>query len=215
MNFRKLVAEFIGTFFLTLTICMTSYAKVSADLQPLAIGVVLTGLIYAGGYISGAIFNPAVTVAIWLRGRLILKEAVGYMAAQFLGGVAAALLTMVLTSAKPIAFPISSPPQYFALMPAVVAEILGTFALCWVILNVATSKSTENNSFYGIAIGFTVAGLIYTLGSVSGSVFNPAVAIALNIAQLSNWVNIWIYFVGGFGGAVLASYVYKFVNIEE
>jgi aquaporin Z len=215
MNFRKLIAEFIGTLFLTLTVCMTSYAKVSSDLQPLAIGVVLIGLIYAGGYISGAIFNPAVTVAIWLRGRLNTKEAGTYMVAQFLGGIAAALLTMVLTSAKPIVFPIASPPQYFGIVPAVLAEILGAFALVWVVLNVATSKSTENNSFYGLSVGFTVVGLVYTLGSVSGSVFNPAVAVATNVAQLGNWSNMWIYLIGGFGGAALAGIVYKFVNPEE
>jgi aquaporin Z len=215
MNFRKLIAEFIGTFFLTLTVCMVAYSKVSADLQPLAIGVVLTGLIYAGGYISGAIFNPAVTVAILLRGRLNVKEAGSYMAAQFLGGIAAALLTMVLTSAKNIVFPIVSPPQYFGIVPAVLAELLGAFALVWVVLNVATSKSTENNSYYGLSIGFTLAGLIYTLGGVSGSAFNPAVALATTVAQLGNWANLWIYLVGGFGGAVLAGVVYKFVNPEE
>ena len=215
MNFRKLIAEFIGTFFLTLTVCMSSYAKVSADLQPLAVGVVLIGLIYAGGYISGAIFNPAVTVAILLRGRLNVKEAGTYIIAQFLGGIGAALVTMVLTSAKPIVFPIAPPPQYFGIIPAVVAEILGAFALVWVVLNVATSKSTEHNSFYGLSIGFTVVGLVYTLGSVSGSVFNPAVAVAVNVAQLGNWAHIWIYLFGGFAGAALASIVYKFINPEE
>ena len=215
MNFRKLIAEFIGTFFLTLTVCMTSYAKVSADLQPLAIGVALVGLIYAGGYISGAIFNPAVTLAIWLRGRLTVKDAGLYMVAQFLGGISAAFLTIALTSAKPIVFPIAPPPQYFGIVPAILAEILGAFALVWVVLNVATSKSTEGNSFYGLSIGFILVGLIYTFGSISGSVFNPAVSLAANIAQLGNWANLWIYLVGGFGGAALAGVVYKFVNHDE
>ena len=86
-------------------------------------------------------------------------------------------------------------------MPAVLAEILGAFALVWVVLNVATSKTIDGNNFYGLSIGFTVTGLIYTLGSVSGSVFNPAIAIASNIAQLGTWSNLWIYLVGGFGGA--------------
>ena len=184
-------------------------------MQPLAIGLVLAGLIYGSGYISGAIFNPAVTLAVFLRGRLTLKEASTYIGAQFLGGIAAALVTIVLTSAKPIVFPIEPPPQYFGIMPAVLAEIIGAFALVWVVLNVATSKTTEGNNYYGLAIGFTVTGLIYTLGSVSGSVFNPAVCVASNIVQLENWVNIWIYLVGGFGGAALAAIVYKYVNPEE
>ena len=215
MNFRKLIAEFIGTFFLTLTVCMTSYSKVSADLQPLAVGVALIGLIYAGGYISGSIFNPAVTLAVLLRGRLNIKEAGAYITAQFLGGIAAALVTIVLTSAKPIVFPIESPPQYFGVIPAVLAEILGAFALVWVVLNVATSKSIDGNNFYGLSIGLTLMGLIYTFGSVSGSVFNPAVAVASNITQLSQLANIWIYLVGGFGGAAMAAFAYKYINPEE
>lgn len=215
MNFRKLIAEFIGTFFLTLTVCMTSFAKVSADLQPLAVGVVLIGLIYAGGYISGAIFNPAVTLAVLLRGRLNIKEASAYMTAQFSGAAAAALVTIVLTSSKPIVFPIEPPPQYFGLMPAVLAELLGAFALVWVVLNVATSKTIDGNNFYGLSIGFTITGLIYTLGSVSGSVFNPAVAIAADMTQLGMWPNLWIYLVGGFGGAAIAAFAYKYINPEE
>ncbi len=215
MNIRKLTAEFIGTFFLTLTVCMTSFAKVSADLQPLAVGVVLIGLIYAGGYISGAIFNPAVTLAILLRGRMNIKEAGAYMATQFLGAAAAALVTIVLTSTKSIVFPIEPPPQYFGIMPAVIAEILGAFALVWVVLNVATSKTIDGNNFYGLSIGFTMTGLIYTFGSVSGSVFNPAIALASNMTQLSQWANLWIYLVGGFGGAAIAAFVYKYINPDE
>ena len=215
MTIKKLTAEFIGTFLLTLTVCMTSYAKVSADLQPLAVGIVLIGLIYAGGYISGAVFNPAVTLAIWLRGRLSTKEAGLYSITQFLGSVAAAFTTIFLTSAKPIVFPIEPPPQYFGILPAILAEIIGAFALVWVVLNVATSKTIEGNSFYGIAIGCTLTGLVYTLGSVSGSVFNPAISAATIIAQLSNWQNLWIYLIGGFGGAALAGIVYKFVNPDE
>ena len=215
MTIKKLTAEFIGTFLLTLTVCMTSYAKVSADLQPLAVGIVLIGLIYAGGYISGAVFNPAVTLAIWLRGRLSTKEAGLYTIAQFLGSATAAFTTIFLTSAKPIVFPIAPPPQYFGILPAILAEIIGAFALVWVVLNVATSKTIEGNSFYGIAIGCTLTGLVYTLGSVSGSVFNPAISAATIIAQLSNWQNLWIYLIGGFGGAALAGIVYKFVNPDE
>jgi aquaporin Z len=215
MNLRRLSAEFIGTFFLVLVISMTTYAKVSADLQPVAIGLMLIGLIYANGYLSAAMFNPAVTLAFWLRGRIETKDALAYVVVQFIASIAAAGLTIVLTSAKPILQPIAAPPQYFAVIPAIVAEIVGTFLLCWVILNVATSKTIEGNSFYGLAIGTTVAGLIYTLGSVSGSVFNPAVAVALGIAQISNWANLWLYFVGNFGGATLAALAYRFINKDE
>jgi aquaporin Z len=215
MNLRRLSAEFIGTFALVLVICMTTYAKVSADLQPVAIGLLLMGMIYANGYMSAAIFNPAVTLAFWLRGRMETKDALAYIVVQFAAGAAAAALTMFLTSAKPIIQPLAAPPQYFAIMPALLAEIVGTFLMCWVILNVATSKTLEGNNFYGLAIGTTVTGLIYTLGNVSGSVFNPAVAIGVDVAQIGNWSNIWIYMVGTFGGAALAALAFRFINKEE
>jgi aquaporin Z len=215
MTLRRLSAEFIGTFFLVLVICMTTYAKVSADIQPLAIGLLLMGMIYANGFMSGAVFNPAVTLALWLRGRLSPKEALAYAAVQIVAAAAAAAFTMALTSAKPIVQPLVAPPQYFALIPALLAEIIGTFAMCWVILTVATSKTIEGNTFYGLAIGTTVTGLIYTFGSVSGSVFNPAVALAVDIAQIGNWSNLWIYLVSNFGGAALAALAYRFINKDE
>jgi aquaporin Z len=215
MNLRRLSAEFIGTFFLVLVVCMSTYSKVSADLQPVAIGLMLIGLIYANGYMSAAMFNPAVTLAFWLRGRIETKDALAYVAVQFIAGIAAASLTLALTMAKPIVQPIAAPPQYFALIPAILSEVVGTFLMCWVILNVATSKTIEGNSFYGLAIGSTVAGLIYTLGSVSGSVFNPAVAVALDVAHIGNWSNLWIYLVGSFGGAAVAALAYRFINRDE
>jgi aquaporin Z len=215
MSYRRYITEFIGTFFLLLTICMVAYSKVSADLQPLAVGTMLIALIYAGGHISQAHFNPAVTLAFLLRGKIDLKNAGFYIGAQVLGGSAAALLSGVLITAKPPTMPIVLPPQYFSMIPALLAELVGTFALVWVILNVATAKALEGNSFYGIAIGFCVTGLIYTLGSVSGSVFNPAVAVATCFAQLNSWNNLWIYLIGNFVGAALAAIVFKYVNQEE
>ena len=101
------------------------------------------------------------------------------------------------------------------MIPALLAEFIGTFALSLVILNVATSKTLEGNNFYGLAIGTTVIGLIYTFGSVSGSVFNPAVAVGLAVAQIGNWGNLWIYLVANFGGAALAALSYRFVNKDE
>lgn len=215
MSLKKYIVEFIGTFFLVLTICMTSYSKVSADLQPLAVGSMLMVLIYSMGYLSGAQFNPAISLAIYLRGRINLKEMGFYWIAQILGAVAAALMTAVLISAKPPVGLIASTPQFFSMVPALIAEVLGSFALTWVILAVATSKALDGNNFYGLAIGFTVTALMYTLGSVSGSAFNPVVAIATCIAHLSTWNNLWIYMVGGLGGAVLATMAYKYISGDE
>ena len=215
MSLKKYIVEFIGTFFLVLTICMTSYSKVSADLQPLAVGSMLMVLIYSMGYLSGAQFNPAISLAIYLRGRINLKEMGFYWIAQILGAVAAAMMTAVLISAKPPVGLIASTPQFFSMVPSLIAEVLGSFALTWVILTVATSKALDGNNFYGLAIGFTVTALMYTLGSVSGSAFNPVVAIASCIAHLSTWNNLWIYMVGGLGGAVLATMAFKYISDDE
>ena len=215
MSLKKYIVEFIGTFFLVLTICMTSYSKVSADLQPLAVGSMLMVLIYSMGYLSGAQFNPAISLAIYLRGRINLKEMGFYWIAQILGAVAAAMITAVLISAKPPVGLIASTPQFFSMIPALIAEVLGSFALTWVILTVATSKALDGNNFYGLAIGFTVTALMYTLGSVSGSAFNPVVAIASCIAHLSTWNNLWIYMVGGLGGAVLGTIAFKYISGDE
>ena len=215
MSLKKYIVEFIGTFFLVLTICMTTYSKVSADLQPIAVGSMLMVLIYSMGYLSGAQFNPAISLAIYLRGRINLKEMGFYWLAQIIGAIAAAMMTAVLISAKPPVGLIASTPQFFSMVPALIAEVLGSFALTWVILTVATSKALDGNNFYGLAIGFTVTALMYTLGSVSGSAFNPAVAIATCVAHLSSWNNLWIYMVGGLGGAVLATMAYKYISGDE
>jgi aquaporin Z len=215
MNSRKYLAEFIGTFFLVLTVCMTTFSKVSADLQPLAIGTTLMALIYSLGHISGAQFNPAVSVAFYLRGKINVKDLGFYMIAQLLGGIVAAFTVQLLVSGKPPIAPFTAPPQYFAIGQAILSEVIGTFLMVFVILNVATAKALEGNSFYGLAIAFVVTGMIYTLGSVSGSVFNPAVSVALCMAQLSNWSQIWIYMIGTFGGAALAALVYRFISNEE
>jgi aquaporin Z len=215
MNLRKLFAEFIGTFFLSLTVCMTAYAKVSADLQPLAVGLVLVALTYANGYISGALYNPTVTLAVWLRGKLDTKEMAYYTGVQLAAGAAAAGLTMFLTSAKPIVFPIIPPPQYFAMIPALLAELLGAWAMAWVFLNIATAKTVEGNSYYGLARGLAFAGLSYTFGSVSGGILNPAIALAATVGQLVSWTNLWIYLVGGLAGGALAALAFRYFNADE
>ena len=214
MSLKKYIVEFIGTFFLVLTYCMAIFGKVSADLQPVAVGTILMGLTYSMGYFSGGQFNPAISLAVFLRGKITLKEMGFYIAAQFIGSGVAAVTTAVLIAAKPTVAPMVT-PQYFSMGSALLAEVLGSFALVWVVLNVATSKSLEGNNFYGLAIGFTVTGLMFTLGSVSGSAFNPAIAVASGIAHLSSWNTLWIYLLGGFGGAALATMAYRYVMYDE
>lgn len=194
---------------------MITFSKVSADIQPIAIGLMLAGLIYSKGFISGAQFNPAISLAFLLRGKMTIKEAAIFSATHFLAATAAAFMTGLLISGKPPVAPLMNTPQFFSLIPAILAEMMGTFIMGLVILNVATSKLLEGNSFYGMAIGFIVAGLIYTFGSVSGSCFNPAVALAACITKLSSWNNLWIYIVGDFAGGALSAIVWKFINSDE
>jgi aquaporin Z len=212
---KKYLAEFVGTFFIVLTICMATYSKVSADLQPLAFGTMIMVMVYAIGHISGGQFNPAVSVALFLRGKLVAKDLGFYIVAQFLGGAAAAVTSMYLISGKPPVAPIIAPPQFFVTGQAVLAELLGAFALVWVVLNVATSKSLEGNNFYGLAIGFAYTALEYALGSVSGGAFNPAIALGIAIAQLNTWQTIWIFLLGSFGGGALAALFYRYVVGED
>jgi aquaporin Z len=210
---KKFVVEFIGTLFLILTIgCVVMGSKDDPSMKwiaPLVIGSVLMVMIYAGGHISGGHFNPAVTLAVFLRKKCTAAEVPGYMLAQCAAAVVAATLVPYL----------KGNPEVTALqvdpMRALIAEFLFTFALCYVVLNVATAKGTQGNSFYGLAIGFTVFAGAASVGMISGAAFNPAVAIGTTMMGFLNASNIWIYLVAGFAASVAAAAVFKFVNPSD
>jgi aquaporin Z len=205
---RKYLVEFIGTFFLVLTIGMVVLGK--NDFAALGIGVALMVMVYAGGHISGAHYNPAVTLAVLIRGKIATGEALGYMIVQIIGGAVAALVVkyFMVESLQDAA------PQANN-MKAVIAEFLGTFALAYVVLNVATSKATAGNSYYGLAIGFTVFAMASAFGSISGGAFNPAVAVGLSVMQIAAWGDIWVYLVGCFAGGLVAGIMFRFLNPED
>jgi len=209
MSTHKYLAEFIGTFFLVLTIGCTVIGGGAGVIPPLAIGAALMVMVYAGGHVSGAHYNPAVTVAVWLRGRCAAGDVAPYIVSQVLGASAAAAAVRFLRSGADVA----------AMAPvtnhALVAEFLLTFALAYVVLNVATSKRTAGNSFYGLAIGMTVMTGAFAVGGISGGVFNPAVAVGISIMGLSAWANLWIYLVACFAGAIAASLVFKTMNPDD
>lgn len=212
---KKYLVEFIGTFFLVFTIGMTVIAPGAGAMAPLAIGSVLAVMIFAGGHVSGGHFNPAVTVGVWLRGKCPTADVVPYLVAQSAAALAAsfavkALKTGMLTKAAALTGAMT--PE---VMPALLAEFLFTFALVWVVLNVATAKGTNGNSFYGFAIGFTVLAGAYAVGGVSGGAFNPAVAIGLCTMGIVGWGSLWIYLVASFAGGIAAAAAYKIVNGAE
>ncbi|MCU1222167.1 MAG: permease, glycerol uptake facilitator, partial [Edaphobacter sp.] len=197
---------FIGTFVLVLTIGCTVIGHGAGPFAPLAIGSALMVMIFAGGHISGGHFNPAVTLGVWLRGKCETKDVAPYMLFQVVGAVLAALAVKYLKGGAVVA------PLQPATVPALLAEFLFTFALVYVVLNVATAKGTSGNSFYGLAIGFTVLVGAFSVGNISGGAFNPAVAVGISIMGLSSWGNIWIYLVSEFAGAAVAAGAFAALN---
>ena len=209
---KKLITEFIGTFFLILTIGMAVLGG-AGNLAPVAIGLALMVMVYAGGHISGAHFNPAVTLGILIRGKITVADAVPYMIVQFVAAAIAAFVVQYLVGAdKILANAAAANPNA---VKALVAELLGTFALIFVVLNVATAKATAGNNYFGMAIGLTVTAMAYALGGISGGAFNPAVALAISIMKKSQRADNWSYLVGAFGGAVLAAFLFKYCNPED
>lgn len=206
---NRYLTEFIGTFFLVFTIGLCVLGKVS--MAPLAIGASLMIMVYMGGHVSGAHYNPAVTLAVFLRGKLAAVDVLPYWIAQIAGAFAAAMMAAYLVNA-PFAGP--QPGAGVDAPRALMVEILYTFALALVVLNVATSAKTANNSFYGLAIGFTVTVAAFAGGGISGGAFNPAVGIGPGLAAaikggLSAMGHTWIYIVGPLVGGALAAGAFK------
>lgn len=205
---NKFIVECIGTFFLVLTIGLTVIPGSAGVIAPLAIGSVLMVLVYAGGHISGAHYNPAVTLAVLIRGKCTMADVPVYLTAQILGAVAGALTAQFLVGSGTAAGAID-------VTKSLIAEFLFTFALAYVVLNVATSKGTSGNSFYGLAIGFVVMAGAFSVGGISGGAFNPAVAIAAPLMGLMDWNNIWIHISADFAGGALAAVVFNMLNPDD
>ena len=201
---QKLTTEFIGTFFLSLTICTAAVYGSAGDYAPFGIAATLMVMIYAGGYISGAHYNPAVTVSIYLRGACEKDEVLPYIASQVIAAVSAAIIVESLLFTDAL-----SPEMADLGTDAVVAELLFTFALAYVILNVATTESTSGNGYYVAAIALVVLAGAITVGSISLASFNPAVTSALIVSGKLALADSWMHFVPQFVGAIMATYVYK------
>lgn len=207
---KKYVVELIGTFFFVLTIGCVVVGGGAGNAAPLAIGSALMVMIYAGGHISGGHYNPAVTLGVMLRGRCSVAEAPIYMASQLFGSALAAVVVKYLEAKAKAPTPMS-----LDLGPALLAEFLFTFALVWVVLNSATAKGTAGNSNYGLAIGFTVLIGAYSVGSISGGAFNPAVALGISILNLTEMANLWVYWVPEFIAAAAAAFAFRWANPDD
>ena len=207
---KKPLTEFIGTFFLVFTVCLTVLGGTS--MAPLAIGASLMVMVYMGGHISGAHFNPAVSLAVLLRGRMPASDFVPYVVAQALGSIVASALAFRIMgrSFAP------APGAGVSPLAALLVEFLFTFALCLVVLNVATSRHTKGNSYYGLAIGFTIVVAAFAGGGVSGGAFNPAVGTGPTLVHAltghGTLSHLWLYLVGPFLGGAVAAAVF---NLQE
>ena len=206
---KKYLVEIIGTFFLVLTVVTTAF--VGTPMAAFAIASALMVMVYAGGHISGGHYNPAVSLAACIRGALEKKELLPYVIAQVIGG---ALAVCVLKLAAPT--PVSFEPSLFALKGLLIAEFLFTFALCYVVLQTATTKNTNGNSYYGLAIGFTVlVGALTVGGALCAGAFNPAVAISVGIANMLTWKLVAFTVLANLLAGVCAALAFKFVYTEE
>ena len=201
---KKCLVEFIGTFFLVLTIGCSVFSNGSGVVPPVAIGFMLMVMVYAGGHISGGHYNPAVSLAASIRGALPPKHIIPYWIAHSIGGAVAAVTVSYLVAVNPA----EAQPKFNT--PALIlCEFLFTFALCYVVLHTATSKDTEGNSYYGLAIGGTVlAGAFATAGTCLGA-FNPAVALGLGVMGNAAWAVIGITALTNLAGGAVAGLIYK------
>lgn len=208
---RKYVTEFIGTFGLVFTVGCAVMS--GSAIAPIAIGAVLMVLVYAGGHISGAHYNPAVTLGVFLRGKMPFAEVGPYWAAQLVAAFLAAWLAKF--TVNPGVVHTLSISGAHAIFSALLAEFFFTFALVYVVLNVATSKDQPNNHFFGLAIGFTVLVGAIAVGAVSGAAFNPAVAFGAMLMGLVNWADFWIYLLANLLGAAVAAVAFKYLNPDD
>ncbi|HEY1669636.1 MAG TPA: aquaporin [Trebonia sp.] len=204
---RKYTTEFIGAFFLTFAVAMAALS--GSVFVPLAAGATLMVMIYAGGHISGGHYNPAVTMAALVRRRIGISDAIPYWIVQAVAGIAAGALARALVNPATVRTLTLSGHTEAA---AAVVEVLITFALCYVVLNVATSKDQKNNGFFGLAIGFTVAAGAFAVGGISGGVFNPAVALGGATAGLFAWSTIWVYVLVELAAGVVAGLAFLALN---
>ena len=206
---RTVLMECLGTFFLVLVVGLTVMAPGAGEMAPVAIGAILMVMVYAGGHISGGHYNPAVTLAVWLRGKCDAKDVPAYMGAQVVGAVLAALLVGVCKRGSDVtATPLN-------VLPALLIEFVFTFALAYVVLNVATAKRTAGNAYFGVAIGATLMAGAYAGGRISGGVFNPAVAVGITLMGLGTVGNLWIFLLGNLAGGAAAALAFRVTNPND
>ncbi len=205
VKLQKYLMEFIGTFFLVFTLVST--------LSPVAIGLMLMVMVYMGMHISGAHYNPAITGAVWLRGRFDKIEMLYFWGSQILGAFLGAWFFKIVSDS--VIYPL--PARGVNMVQAILVETLGAFVWCAIYLTVTASKKFKANGIYGIAIGVALASIAFMGGAISGGAFNPAVGIGTILLDVfvngvSSLKYLTIYLVGPFAGGVLAVYAFNYLE---
>lgn len=208
---KKYLMEGVGTFLLTLFILLAS-SNNAGSAMPLAYGVTLTALVFAGAAVSGAHFNPAVSVAALVRGDLERWDFPYYLLAQLLGGGIAAFPSAFLMRCNGTAEIV---PQSYDSLCAVFAEALGAFLLSFVYLQVSGQKSGYRSGFPGIAVGMAALAGGLAFGSVCSATFNPAMALGMAISGFITWTDIWPVLIGTLLGAAASGSVSRLVSDDE
>lgn len=203
---KKYVTEFTGTFFIVLTFGMAMGS--GSILAPIAVGAMVMVMVYMGEYLSGAHYNPAITLAVYIRGKISLKEGGIYWLVQIVAATAAGFIAGILVQDEAFTFDVS-PLNSASVFQALLVELLFTLAWVLVHLHVTMAKKVRGNSFYGMATGFLVMAAIFAGGPVSGGAFNPALGIGPNLV-VQNFSPIWIYIVAPLAGGALAGLIYRF-----
>ena len=195
----------MGTFILSFTICASGLYGSYGDYAPFVISSNLMMMIYAGRHISGAHYNPVITVSIYLRGIFDKNEILPYIIIQIIAAVSAALVVEILSLSE------NTSSEIFSLgTEAIIAEFVFTFVFAYVVLYVATTESTLDNNYYGAAISLVILVGAITVGSISLASFNPAVTSALIVSGKVTLVDSWMHFIPQFVGAILATYLYRY-----
>jgi aquaporin Z len=208
----RLITELVGTFIFLSVIALSGPV---GPLAALPIGTALMAMVYMGGHISGAHYNPAVSFGAFLNGKLGAVDMAGYWAAQLVGAALAFTFGYLVSNHTPGIHP---GPKVEALQ-ALAVEIVFTAALVLVVLAVAATKATQGNSFYGLAIGFTIMAAVFTGGPISGGAFNPAVGFGATLGSAvfgsGGWSDLWIYIVGPFVGAAIGAGIHRLLVSGE
>ena len=211
MNIRSYTVEFIGTFFLVFTVGCVLLLGGDGVINAIAIGFALMIMVYAGGFVSGGHYNPAVSLAAVIRKSLPASELIPYIISQLLGATAAVMIVNHFSGHVA-----NFEGCAFNMWPMVSGEFLFTFALCYVVLMTATSRETRGNSYFGLAIGATVTVGIFAVGSVlCYGAFNPAVAMALGMMNIACWQSVFVTIVTNLAAGAIAAFLYNYVAPDK